>query len=171
MRKIFVDSAKCLGCHSCELSCAVAHSLSGNLYGAVSEFPGPSARVSVEMSRAGSFPLQCRHCDDAQCLKACVTKALYRDAASGAVLQKDELCIGCFMCVIACPFGVVEDKPGGKVVSKCDLCLSKNEDPVCVAACPTGALSFEDAVSYSREKRKAYLEELEIKSGGECNYE
>ena len=171
MRKIFVDSAKCLGCHSCELACAIAHSCSGTLYGAVAESPAPAARVSVEMSRGGSFPLQCRHCDDAQCLKACVTKALYRDAESGAVLHKDERCIGCSMCAIACPFGVVEDNQGNGTVSKCDLCLARNEDPACVTACPTGALSFEDSVNYSKEKRKAYLVELNIKSGGEYSYE
>ena len=171
MRKIFVDSAKCLGCHSCELACAVAHSQSGTLYGAIAESPVPAARVNVEMSRSGNFPLQCRHCDDAQCMKACVTKALYRDAASGAVLQKDELCIGCSMCAIACPFGVIDDSLGNGAINKCDLCLTLEADPVCVTACPTGALSFEDAASYSREKRKAYLEELNIKSGGECSYE
>ena len=171
MRKIFVDSAKCLGCHSCELACAVAHSLSKTLYGAIAESPAPAARVSVEVSRGGNFPLQCRHCDDAQCMKACVTKALYRDTASGAVLQKDELCIGCSMCAIACPFGVVEDSAGKGTIRKCDLCLTLAADPVCVAACLTGALSFEDAVSYSREKRKAYLAELKITSGGECSYE
>jgi carbon-monoxide dehydrogenase iron sulfur subunit len=171
MRKIFVDSVKCLGCHSCELYCAVAHSRSGNLYGAIAESPVPLARVSVEKSRAGCFPLQCRHCDDAQCLKACVTKALYRDAVSGAVLQKDELCIGCSMCAIACPFGSIEDNPENKTISKCDLCLTRKENPVCVTACPTGALSFEDSVSYSKEKRKAYLVELDTKSGGESRYE
>jgi Fe-S-cluster-containing dehydrogenase component len=104
-------------------------------------------------------------------MKACVTNALYRDAVSGAVLQKDALCIACSMCVIACPFGVVEDNPGKGAISKCDLCLTLEKDPVCVAACPTDALSFEDAASFSREKRKTYLGELQSKPGGEYSYE
>lgn len=171
MRKIFVDSAKCLGCHSCELECAVAHSDAGSLFGAVAECPAPTARVSVGVSRSGSFPLQCRHCEDAQCVKACVTKALYRDEESGAILHKDDACIGCWMCAIACPFGVVEGNPKDGKVSKCDLCLSRDVEPACVQGCPTGALSFEDVEEYSQGKRREFLGEVEIKSGGEVRYE
>ncbi len=171
MRKILVDSAKCIACHSCELSCAVAKSDSGSLYAAIAEDPPPVARVSVEKSKSGSFPLQCRHCEDAQCLKACVTRALYRDAATGAVLQKDELCIGCHMCAIACPFGSVEQSPLRKTVSKCDLCAAREGEPACVASCPTGALRFEEVSDFSKSRRQEYLDELDLKSGGECLYE
>lgn len=170
MRRILVDSTKCVGCHSCELACAVAHSNSGTLYGAVFESPPPMARVSVEAAPFGSFPLQCRHCEEPQCVKACVSKALYRDPETLAVSHSSELCIGCWMCAIACPFGSIERSVATRTVSKCDLCQGLEncgESPACVTGCPTGALSFDEVENFSRTKRQAYLAELDIKRGGD----
>jgi carbon-monoxide dehydrogenase iron sulfur subunit len=114
-------------------------------------------------SGAVAFPLQCRHCDDPQCVKACVAKALYIDAGSGAVLHDDTRCIGCTMCVLACPFGAVEEQPSPDnrcAVSKCDLCMSVGGEPACAGACPTGAISFKTTGDYSKDKRRAYLVEM-----------
>ena len=88
---------------------------------------------------------------------ACPTGALYRDGESGPVLVAKERCIGCKMCVQACPFGVIVMGPDGKGVLKCDQCverLSKGQDPACVEACPTKALVFADEQEASREKRR-----------------
>ena len=51
-------------------------------------------------------------------------------------------CVGCGMCVHACPFGAVGfDKDRGRPF-KCDLC---GGDPLCVRFCEPGALTFKDA--------------------------
>jgi carbon-monoxide dehydrogenase iron sulfur subunit len=65
------------------------------------------------------------------------------------------------MCFIACPFGAIEEntKAGTYLVSKCDLCEGSVK-PSCVSACPTRALVFEDADSFSKNKRRKYLVEL-----------
>ena len=163
MKAIFVDHSICLSCHTCELACAVAHSRSKTLYGAIAEEFPPRARIHVEPVVGGGFPLQCRHCDDAHCVRACVTKALYTDAATGAVLHDESRCIGCTMCVLACPFGAVEEQEKEDnqcAVSKCDLCLSASIEPACATACPTGAISFKTSEEHSRDKRRAYLVEL-----------
>lgn len=163
MKKMFVDRDVCLSCHTCELVCVVAHSPSKTLYGAIAEESPPLARIHVEPVGTKGFPFQCRHCEDPQCVKACVSKALYIDADSGAVLHDESRCIGCTMCVLACPFGAVEerDMPENRcAVSKCDLCISVSEEPACATACPTGALSFRESSAYSRDKRRAYLVEL-----------
>jgi carbon-monoxide dehydrogenase iron sulfur subunit len=112
---------------------------------------------------AGGFPLQCRHCDDPQCVKACVTKALYIDAVSGTVQHNESRCIGCTMCILACPFGAIEEQPRAEnqcAISKCDLCLEQAAEPACAGACPTGAISFKSSEAYSQDKRRAYLVEL-----------
>ncbi|MCL1879079.1 MAG: 4Fe-4S dicluster domain-containing protein [Actinomycetia bacterium] len=163
MKTLFVDHSICLSCESCALACAVAHSQSKTLYGAIAEEFPPRARVHVEAVGGGGFPLQCRHCDDPQCVKACVAKALYVDAVSGTVQHDDSRCIGCTMCILACPFGAIEEQPAADnncAISKCDLCQGLDGEPACVSACPTAAISFKEPDTYSKNKRQAYLVEL-----------
>jgi len=69
--------------------------------------------------------------------------ALQRDAKTGLVHHDAEKCVGCWMCVMVCPFGGVRALPERKVVVKCDLCEGE-ETPACVAACPTQALSVDE---------------------------
>lgn len=159
MRRIMVNFKKCLGCHSCELACAVAHSESRSLFVAIADKRVPMARVSVERSGELNYPLQCRHCTDARCIKACMAGALYRDYDSLAVMQNDHKCVGCWMCIMACPFGLIAENPSEKKAGKCDLCLSQGT-PACVKACLTGALVFEEITEYTKQKRLDYLIEF-----------
>ena len=71
--------------------------------------------------------------------------AMHRDEETGAVLCDEDRCVGCWMCVMVCPFGAIQrNLVGNKVASKCDLCYGE-EMPVCVANCPNEALTFVDA--------------------------
>jgi len=163
MKKILIDDEKCMGCHSCEIACCVAHSEAKTLYGAIAEQQLPMTRLHVEPGGKGrGFPLGCRHCQDAQCIRACVTKALYL-TPEGVVLVDERRCIGCLMCFIACPFGSIDEgrnKGETYEISKCDLCRSVDQDPACVTSCPTNALVFADPDSFSKDKRVKYLVEL-----------
>ena len=168
MQSILVDDAKCLGCKTCELACCIAHSESKTLFGALSQTVLPQTRIYVEPVGKGSFPIQCRHCADPGCVKACVTGAMSSDPVTGAVVYDAEKCLGCLMCVLACPFGVCEalkaqTKSSDLVnaVSKCDLCALSADGPACVNSCPTGALSFGSPEEFARERRRAYLVHLE----------
>jgi carbon-monoxide dehydrogenase iron sulfur subunit len=166
MRSIFVDDARCLGCKSCELACCVAQSVSKTLVGALGEVGPPQNRIHVEPYGTGAFPLQCRHCAEPQCAKACVTGAMkWRD---GVVTYDAALCLGCGMCVIACPFGVCESLKAApksseavNAISKCDLCATRAGGPACVEACPTGSLSFGTPEDFSRARRRSYLVQLQ----------
>jgi len=54
----------------------------------------------------------------------------------------EDVCVGCKVCTIACPFGTVNyNAVTGKVI-KCDLC---GGDPECAKACPTAAITWVDA--------------------------
>ena len=165
MESILVDDAKCLACHACEIACSVAHSGSGTLYGAISEQSPPASKMFVEPGGRGrGFPLSCRHCQDPQCVRACVTKSLYM-AQDGAVLHDKTRCIGCLMCFIACPFGAIEEgekEPGKYAVSKCDLCADTGMKPACVKSCPTKALVLAEADSFSKDRRRKYLVEMAV---------
>lgn len=158
MRKvIIVDISKCMSCHNCELACATAHSTSKDLAATVLAGERPGYRINVEACGRHAVPVLCRHCDEPACAKVCPTGAIYRDAEGEPVLFDQERCIGCGMCMQACPFGVITLRPNGKGVLKCDLCierLAKGLDPACVDACPTGALAFVDAENTTLMKRR-----------------
>ncbi len=159
---IVVDVKKCVGCHTCELSCAVEHSKTKNLLTAVSEKPLPKSRIAVETSEGMNLPLQCRHCEEPPCLNVCPTEAITKKELGEAVLIDDELCIGCKSCVLVCPFGAIALSPDQKAVFKCDLCverLSKGQIPACVSTCPTRALLFTSADQLTKEKRREFMVE------------
>ena len=159
---IVVDLEKCLGCHSCEIACAVEHSRSKELFQAVAERPRPQKRVIVEGSGGSNLPLQCRHCEDAPCVRVCPTGALVKEEIEGAVLLHDHLCIGCKWCVLACPFGVITAAPDDGAIIKCDLCQERAEAgrlPACVESCPTGALQLASTAQLAGTKRREFLVE------------
>jgi carbon-monoxide dehydrogenase iron sulfur subunit len=53
-----------------------------------------------------------------------------------------EKCIGCWTCIIACPYGALTRDKGNRVVVKCDFC-SEHDVPICVANCPNEALTLD----------------------------
>ncbi|AVX20793.1 carbon-monoxide dehydrogenase iron sulfur subunit [Carboxydocella sporoproducens DSM 16521] len=157
MKKVMVRAEKCLSCHSCELACAVAHSQQKNLFLTILNGEKPVNRVQVEKTSQGAMPLQCRHCDDAPCLLACMTGAIYR-AGDGSVQLKRERCVSCWMCIMSCPYGVMLTEAEGKAV-KCDLCHDTGK-PACVQACPTQALVYEEGEEFAAAIRKNYAKNL-----------
>ncbi|MCX8026408.1 MAG: 4Fe-4S dicluster domain-containing protein [Thermodesulfovibrionales bacterium] len=158
-REIFVNIKRCTGCKTCEISCAVEHSKAKNLYSAISELPTPKARLSVEWHQtAGSIPVLCRQCDDAPCMHACITGAIKRDVR-GAIVTDTDKCIGCWTCVMVCPFGVIGRHLQIQKAYRCDRCPDR-EIPACVESCPTKALVFKTVDEYSTNKRYAFVEEM-----------
>jgi len=145
MRRIYIKEQVCIGCHLCEVYCQVAHSGTKDL---VKAFKGESPRslpcLSVEERKPVSFAVQCRHCADPTCVYACLTGALHRDPDSGVVTVDMERCIGCWTCILVCPFGAIrQDICRGKI-AKCDLCAGRDM-PVCVMNCPNEALVYAEA--------------------------
>ena len=75
-------------------------------------------------------------------MNACPVNAIATDAQTGAKLVVDELCIGCHLCTIACPFGTVFTLPQSDKAAKCNLCAG---EPACASACPTQAIVYCEA--------------------------
>jgi carbon-monoxide dehydrogenase iron sulfur subunit len=143
---ILVDQDKCTGCRLCEMVCSVKHEGVSN----------PSrARISVlKWFQEGFFmPMVCQQCMEAPCVAVCPKDALSRDEELGTVKLNYDLCIGCKMCVTACPFGGMGIDTVSNEVVKCDLC---DGDPQCVRFCFPGALQFVEANAVNlRKKREA----------------
>ena len=162
MRKVYSDIRKCISCRSCEIACAVRHSLSGDLYRALSEEPTPKRLVKVMKTQLEPFPLRCHHCEEAACIDACKTGATRRDLLTGKVLVDRDKCVGCWMCVMVCPFGAVFPDMKTEKALKCDLC-EEHESPACVAACPTRALFFEEFEEFEKAYNASRARRLALK--------
>ena len=145
MKRIYIKEEVCIGCRLCEVYCQVEHSQSKDLIKAFKrESPRPLPRLWVEERKPISFSVQCRHCDEPPCVYACLTGALNKDTDSGVITVDEERCIGCWTCILACPFGVIrQDTHWGKI-AKCDFC-PEHDIPVCVASCPNEALVYAEA--------------------------
>jgi carbon-monoxide dehydrogenase iron sulfur subunit len=154
MKRVFVRLDRCTGCHTCELACAVEHSASKDLVAASMEADRPKKRLFVGFVPSRPVPLLCRHCEDAPCLNACISGALWRDER-GAVRRKKEKCIGCWTCIMVCPYGVIgrHQVAGNWLAAKCDLC-DERESPACVDSCPTRALIFSEVDEFAMARRR-----------------
>jgi len=170
-KAIMINVEKCLACKSCEIACAVAHSKSGVLEEAITEWPRPQRRITVEAAGEYGVPIQCRHCEAAPCIEICPTGAIQRFDEQAPVLVDADLCIGCKLCMLICPFGVLQIGQEGRAIMKCDMCLErereKGQEAACVEACPTGALKLVSLNEVTKSKRqeasKQLIKEIEPK--------
>lgn len=164
MKTVFVRPERCIGCKHCEISCAIEHSKTKDLFAAIYEDPPPTSRIHVTPTIGiMTFPNRCRHCDPAPCMQVCPTGAISRLREHDTVLIDERKCIACGMCAIVCPFDVITYKRSWKiaidkeVANKCDNCVDRlnvGMIPTCVEACKTGALIYGDIDEILREERK-----------------
>ncbi|MGB9630082.1 MAG: 4Fe-4S dicluster domain-containing protein [Thermodesulfobacteriota bacterium] len=154
MKKISIYPEKCTACRLCELGCSFKKTGEFN--------PNHSmVRVSIFGEEAFYIPILCTQCDEAWCLRACPSGAIYRDYRFKTVKINKEKCVGCRMCTMACPFGTITySEREGKAI-KCDECDGK---PECVLFCPTGALVYEEESTPTRRKRMETAKKIESSS-------
>lgn len=136
---------KCLGCRSCEVACAMAHSLQKELFKSLKEEILSLPRKKVYQSGKKNFPISCRHCQEPKCVDSCMAAALQFDAEKGIIIHDATRCVGCWMCVMACPYGAIKPDLKTKIPLRCDKCQDR-EEPACVASCPTAAIVWEEEI-------------------------
>jgi Fe-S-cluster-containing hydrogenase component 2 len=99
-KSLSIDPNKCTGCRQCEMACSFEN------YG---QFNVSKSRIKVfEFHHTGrKVPYTCTQCAEAWCLHACPVEAIRVDAATGAKIVLENVCVGCKVCTIACPFGTI----------------------------------------------------------------
>src|SRR3954464_323999 len=112
----------------------------------------------------------CKHCARAGCLEACPTGAIIRTELDTVYVQPD-VCNGCGYCVVACPFGVIDRRPGDGRVFKCTLCYDRlrgDLEPACAKACPTDSIVF-GPLDELHDKARARLAQLHARGTTEAH--
>ena len=142
MKRVYVNEKWCLGCRLCEYNCAFANSGMSDMVKALNNVT-INPRIKVEKANGISFAVQCRHCKDPICVRACIAGALHVDE-DGVIRIDDTKCVGCHSCVMACQYGAIMPSDRG-VMQKCELCLqNSSKEPACVKGCPNHAIVYEE---------------------------
>ena len=164
-----VDLHRCIGCNTCALACKMQNNVPmGMLWNRVltenCELYDGAEGTYPNLTRS-YLPIACQHCDNPACQKVCPTGATYTDENGRVEIDYDK-CIGCRMCMAACPYNArvfnwnepvrdpdfnygdasvpVRDRG---VMEKCTLCKERTDRgdvPMCVLCCPADARIFGD---------------------------
>ena len=103
-----IDTKRCMACNSCAVACKIENNLPNNIWWNRVMTAGGENLDSPE----GTYPhlkmmnitVACQHCDNPACVKVCPVGATYQDPETGVVRQDYDKCIGCRMCMAACPY-------------------------------------------------------------------
>lgn len=162
-----IDMKNCIACNACAVACKVENNIPNNVWwnriltdgGEYRDTPSgtyPKIGGACDL-HIDNYPLACQHCSNPACVKACPVGATYKDQHTGVVRQDYDKCIGCRMCMAACPYTGVrsfnweepayvvegmgdQDAPKHQkhTVEKCTLCwhrLEKGLTPACIENC------------------------------------
>lgn len=196
---VLVDLTRCIGCRTCEAACNQEQQLpepakpfddmsvfdevhhggqkrrtDENAYTVVN-------RYDQEKGDPVYRKIQCNHCNEPACLTSCFVNA-YTKTKEGAVIYNPKVCVGCRMCMTACPFYIpayAYSSAFNPVIRKCIFCydtrLKNGQPPACVDACPQEALVFghrKNLIKMAHERIRAnpdrYVDHLygETEAGG-----
>jgi molybdopterin-containing oxidoreductase family iron-sulfur binding subunit len=148
---------------------------------------------TVPEKDATYMPIACMQCEKPPCVKVCPVRTTYREA-DGPVVIDYNWCIGCKMCMNACPYWArrfnlttpvlpkqdmnpvthyLGNRPRMRgVVEKCHWCLQRTRHgryPACVEVCPVGARKFGNLLDPESEVSKVLARKNVFRLKAELN--
>lgn len=140
-RRILVDTRFCTGCRYCEIVCSLFHE---------KEVNPRKARIMIISNplKGIDSPKVCHQCANPLCMDVCPQGAIEIDEILKIPVIAEDKCVGCKVCVEACPFGAMFFDLERNIALKCDLCRG---DPQCVKFCRALPHIGRAALSYVEE--------------------
>ena len=172
-----IDTKGCIGCNTCVVACKMENNVpEGIFWNRVTTVGGENLETpsgtypedgEVPTLKMDFYTVACQHCENPACVKVCPVGATYKDSETGIVRQDYDKCIGCRMCMAACPYTGVRsynweapkyfsgvETGDAKVpthqkhtVEKCTACwhrLAEGLAPFCIEVCPARVRKFGD---------------------------
>lgn len=147
---IIGDPTKCVGCRRCELACTEFND--GKSSPSTSRIKvtrnlnfGPAGVQDGQRGRGSwgnGLVIQdtCKQCPHpVPCANACPNDAIVMNPQTNARVVDPAKCVGCKMCLGACPWDMMSFDAELNRATKCFLC---DGNPKCVSACPAEALTY-----------------------------
>jgi len=207
---LVMDVGACIGCRRCMYACKEENNIPDTIsplwievfemksdvdvtgHPPLEDLKKGATTAYTESPKPGMWylPVQCNHCDNPPCVRVCPTGATHKEK-DGFVLMDYDKCIGCRLCVVACPYNarrfnwwkpeiaaekvnqLVPLRPLG-VVEKCTFCVHRvrrGKLPRCVEVCPVQARHFGDRNDPVSEVSKILKENLGFRLLEEVNTE
>ena len=138
-----VDLRRCTWCHSCFVACKMENKVPLGVW----RTWGSTIEKGEYPDVIKTFlPVLCNNCEKPHCVTVCPVKATFK-RKDGIVEINPHLCVGCKMCMLACPYQMRYLHPQKRIADKCHWCLHRVKvglEPACAMACPTEALVFDN---------------------------
>jgi len=137
---------RCIGCQLCMDACVSVNDVPS--YGWRTKILERQAKKAIGQKRE-FIPVLCNQCNDPPCVRACPVTATYKDRKNGIVMMDNKKCIGCKICMAACPYDARYYCEEKGAIDKCDFCfetrLSRGiNNTACSEACPADVRVFGD---------------------------